>query len=136
MSFKFNPVTGKLDLVINSEVVDNKITKVAAETISALKVVRSINTTDIALADPATYPSSKAIAISIQSGSVGDELEIVVGGEILDPSFSFLLNEPIFLGPNGTILQNPPVSGQVLNIGHGLGPGGIFLDIKEQIELC
>lgn len=139
MSYKFNPLTGQLDYFEESETTESakrlSDTRVCSEPISALRLVRALNDSDISLANKTDYTQSKVLGIALQSGSIGEEIEVLLFGKIEDSFFSFPLNEPLFLDLNGLITSTPPVSGFSTNIGHSLGLGAIFIDIKEQIEL-
>lgn len=109
------------------------IDKIADEDISALKLVVATSLTKIKLADKDLFANSKVLGVAITSGLTGSKIKVITFGEILDGFFNFTLNEPIYLGDNGTIEQSAPVSGQVVTIGHGLGAGGIFVNIDEPI---
>ena len=135
MSFRFNPLTGNLDLVgSGNEVV--QFTKVAGENISALRVVRQSDKDTIVTADSSTYTNSVPLGVSISSGATGVDIEVIQRGQINDFFFNFALNEPLFLGSNGMITVTPPTSGFVTQIGHGLGAGAIYIDLQKPTELC
>lgn len=134
MPFKFNPFTGNFDLV-NPEKFENIYLKQASEDISALKIVRAISDTQIAIADNDTYTKSKAFGVALTASTTGGNVRVQTFGEIKDASFLFPINEPLFLGSNGVITITPPILGFVINIGYSLGNGAIFIDINEQIEL-
>lgn len=141
MSYKFNPFTGNLDYFEESESIVNDSAKflvddrVLAENISALKLVRAINESEIVLAEPTTYNESKVLGVTLQGGVTTDEVEVLLFGKLEDPSFNFPLNEPLFLTTNGTITDVPPVTGFSANIGYSLGLGAIFINVQEQVEL-
>ena len=75
------------------------------------------------------------LGISIQAGLTGQDIAVLLFGKIEDASFNFPLNEPLFLDLNGVITSTPPTTDFSVNIGHSLGLGAIFIDIKEPIEL-
>ena len=132
MGFKFNPTTSKLDLVNDEN--SNQYTKTASHIISALKLISAIDETSVAYAENDSYENSKVLGITLNAAGIGDDVTIQCFGEIKDPSFNFTVNEPLFLGSNGTITSTPS-NPFVVNIGHGMGSGSIFLKINEQIEI-
>ena len=139
MSWKFNPFTGNLDYFEETEIVDSakrlSDTRICDENISALKLVRAVNDTDIVLANKTDYIESKVLGIALQTGVTGNEIEVLLFGKVEDSFFTFPLNQPLFLDLNGAITSTPPTTDFSVNIGHSLGLGAIFIDIKEQIEL-
>lgn len=139
MSYKFNPLTGQLDYFEETEGTDSAKflldTRICAEVISALRLVTAINDTEIVLANKDNYTESKVLGISLQAGNIGNEIEVLLFGKVEDSSFNFPLNEPLFLDLNGVITSTPPTSDFSVNIGHSLGLGAIFIDVKEAIEL-
>lgn len=111
-------------------------TKVATETISAIKIVTLDNPTDISLAtSDGTCPQATAFGVSRTSGSIGDNVEVITSGVLYDSSLSFPVNAPLFLGLNGTITDTAPTTGYLTQIGTSGGPGLINININPPIEL-
>lgn len=135
MPYKFNPFTGNFDLV-NAEGVEESFVKEAGEDISALKLIYQTDINTVEFADSTTYTESVVLGLSLNSAVTGNDVEILTYGQHDDAFFNFSLNEPLFLGSNGNITNVEPATGFVTQIGHGLGAGGIFIDIKRPIELC
>jgi len=71
MAFKFNPISGQLDLINKQEVADaNKLVldrDLVADT-SALKIVYLNGSNQFVVADPSTYNSSLAVGVTLQAG--------------------------------------------------------------------
>lgn len=111
-------------------------TKIADETVSALKVVTATSQTNLKLADKSSFTDAQSLGVSISSGNMGEKIKFVSFGQIDDSSFNFPLKEPLFLGDNGLITATPPTTGFVTTVGYSLGLGSIFVDIEEPIELC
>jgi hypothetical protein len=134
MTFKFNPLTGQLDLVNSSIptllVEEIIIKKIAGDTISPFKCVYLDTNSSCKLSDNSTEALGTVIGITSQSGNIGDEISIVTEGIINDPFFNFNLNEPIFLGSNGSIINYQPTSGVLTQVGYGLGIGSIRVKIE------
>lgn len=140
MSYKFNPFTGTLDYFDTdggSSTPSPNITetKTASETISALKLVTAIDATQVEVAEKDNYPNSKVLGLALTAANIGEQVEVLLFGKHTDASFTFTLNEPLFLTSAGVISSIAPTTEFSVNIGHSLGAGAIFIDIQEQIEL-
>lgn len=140
MSYKFNPLTGQLDYFEEQQqtTVDSaerlKDTKVCAEVISALKMVRAVSDTDILKGNYTTYESAKCLGIALQSGSVGTSIDVLLFGKVEDPFFNFPVNAPLFLGLDGSITTVSNATDDFsVTIGYSLGAGAIFIKIEEPI---
>lgn len=137
MGFKFNPITGQLDLVNPStttavaEFID--VTFNAAENISALKVVYADTATTVRVASSGS--SNKPIGVATAAASIGNPVTIRTFGELSDASFLFAFDTPLFLNNVGSLSSTAVTSGYHTEIGHGLGTGKIFINIKNQITL-
>ena len=134
MSYKFNPLTGKMDLVGDVQNNADTIKKIASENISALKLVY-VDSLNCYLADNQDNAKTSIIGVALNTASIGDEVEIQTEKEIKDPFFNFSLGEKLFLGVNGEITNVPPMTGTHVCIGHGLGSGAIFINIESEIVL-
>lgn len=132
MGLKFNPLGDPFDLVNNKpKAID--LNFIAGEVISALKVVYASNSTTVMIASTAN--SNKPIGIALNAAGLGDLVKVRTFGELLDGSFSFASDTPLFFNLVGTITSTNPSSGYHTEIGHGLGTGKIFVNIKNQITL-
>lgn len=138
MSYKFNPITGTLDYFeVSDASSSDKVltTKICDETISALKLVVAVNSSNVLLGDSTAYTSSKCLGLALTSGNIGEVIDVLLFGKHEDVSFTFTLNEPLFLSSNGSVTQTPPTVNFTTTIGHSLGNGAIFIDIREPIQL-
>jgi len=114
------------------------ISRVYDETISALKAVRAVSSTNVEKGEPTSFSMATVLGISLQAGSAGFEGEILILGIIEDGSFTFPLNDLLYLGIDGAITNVAPAlpsSTHSTTIGQSLGNGAIFIDIKDPIEL-
>lgn len=136
MSFRFNPTTGKLDLVgvggpgpsTNPAI----ITSIAGENLSALRLVYQ-NQDEMFLAS--NDQDHRPIGLTITAAVQGAPVDVQLFGEITDASFTFAANQTLFLGLAGAITSTPPSAGFSVEVGYGQGTGEIFLSIKNQIVL-
>ncbi len=144
MGVVFNPFTGTLDFVggrTNGTTPSDSAAKlideyIAAETISALQAVKLVDENSCELADSElTFDEGKVVGLALNAGTVGTTIRVQTFGIVEDASFTFPLNEPLFLKTNGTISNIPNTSGFNVQIGHSLGNGAIFVQIREPIEL-
>lgn len=142
MSFRFNPLTGKLDLVdagANNnrphQFVDTEV--IAGQTISALRAVVSLPDGRAVYADNNTsYEMARTYGISIQAANVNEAFLVITQGELEDVSFaSFTVNEDVFLGANGTLTQVPTSVGFHVVMGSYIGNNRIKVEIENPIIL-
>lgn len=110
---------------------------IAGEVISALKIVRSINATTVVLADSTiNFEEARTLGMSTTAGGIGATIDVVFFGAIEDPSFTYPVNDPLFLTQNGNISNvQDPLSVYNSTIGYSLGAGAIFINLQEPIEL-
>lgn len=147
MGFKWNPLTGELNLVSEStgssggvadEALSAKVLKVsliANETVSALKLIYQSSSDYGGLADHRDVSKKDAIGISLTSATVGNQFDVLLFGRVDDLFFNYPVNEQLFLGENGNITSIAPNVGHSVLIGKGLGSGAIFISIERPIEL-
>lgn len=133
MAFKFNPLTGQLDLVDSTAPSDN-LKKIASENISALKLVY-VDLVNCYLGDNLDDAKTSVVGVAINSATTGNEVEVKTNGELQDSFFAFPFGDKLFLGVNGDITNTPPVNGTQVCIGHSLGIGAIFINIESEIIL-
>lgn len=138
MGFKWNPLTGQLDYFEDSgssqDVLSAKtliLEKEASEPISALKAVYLDTPTSCKLAHNSDEIQGTVAGIALNSGGVGALIRILVFGVLEDPFFSFSLNDRLFLGLNGELINSQPASGVLTGIGYGLGNGAIQISIDK-----
>ena len=108
------------------------IEKIAAETISALNLVRFQDADNVVLAtNNQTYADAKVTGIALNAASAGGTVRVLIFGIIEDPFFTFPPNTLLFLGVNGTITATPPSSGFSAIIGEAPAVGVVTLSIRE-----
>lgn len=108
----------------------------ATETISAIKAVTAVNASDVKNAtNDNTCEDATVLGISLNAATAGNLVNVRLEGQIEDASLTFAINEALYLGMNGMITNVAPTTGFRTKIGHGLGPGAIYVRIEEPIEL-
>ncbi len=111
-------------------------TKVATETMSAIRLVKLDNPTDVSLAtSDSTCPDATVLGVSRTAANATENVEIVTSGKLYDSSFNFPVNSPLFLGINGIITDVAPTTGFLTQIGTSGGPGLINININDPVEL-
>jgi hypothetical protein len=115
------------------------IEAIAGDNISALKIVRAVNATDVIESDASsTFANAKCLGITLTGASVGNLIRIQFFGAVGDASFNFPVNAPLYLTTDGNITDVAP-DGVTYNfnttIGYSLGAGAIFIDLQEPIAL-
>lgn len=145
MSFKFNPTTGKLDLVGDEsgggnpnrphQFVDSEV--IAGQTLSALRAVVSLPDGRVIYADSnIDYERARAFGITLQAANENEALLVVTQGELTDLSFASLtVNQDVYLGPNGTLTQSASVNGFHVVLGSYIGNNKIKVEIENPIIL-
>lgn len=140
MGWLFNPFTGELNPTSTQQssgpaesAVKLKASYVASQEISALKVIRLINETSCALCDVNSYEEARATGVALNAAIAGGLVEVQTFGILEDASFTFPLYAPLFINPFGVITDQ---SNQTFltQIGHSLGNGAIFINVKEPIQ--
>lgn len=132
MGIKFNPLGDPFDLV-NAKPKAIDLNFIAGEVISAMKVVYALNPTTVMIASTAS--SFKPIGIALNAAGIGDLIKVRTFGELSDGTFSFASDTPLFFNLVGTVTSTNPTTGYHTEIGHALGTGKIFINIKNQITL-
>ncbi|MDP2786260.1 MAG: hypothetical protein Q8O38_16955 [Sulfurimicrobium sp.] len=79
--------------------------------------------------------AGKVLGMTTGAANPGELATIQTGGEMTEPSWSWLLNQPIYLGANGLLTQTPPVTGISLIVGFPITATKVFISIKQLIFL-
>ena len=82
-----------------------------------------------------TIDEATIIGVSITAATDGNKVKYKIIGNYTDSSFAFPLNDPLYLGVNGSITNVPPTTGFRTQIGYSKGLGEIFISIQEPIIL-
>ncbi len=77
--------------------------------------------------------ANSVIGISTNSAATGTVVNYKTFGRIVEPTWNWTVNSPLFVGTDGQILQSPLVSGYILKLGVALSPVEILLNIGKPI---
>jgi hypothetical protein len=107
-----------------------------AEPISAHRVVRlnQAGQLEYASCDNLSHKNS-ILGISVTAGNVSEITNVARVDTLIEPTWSWVPNEPLYLGINGFITQTPPTSLFLLSVGVALSPTKIFINIGIPIIL-
>lgn len=112
-----------------------KITLIASENISALKMIYMTGPTSGGLGDTTDLNKFDAIGIALTAAVTGNTFEALLFGRVEDGFFNYPVNTSLYLDINGNITDIAPITGYSVLIGKGLGTGAIFIDIERPIIL-
>lgn len=113
----------------------NYILKIAAVAIGGHRIVCDENgLANYADKDTITH---KYKILGITTGAIEQNAEgtIQITGEMIESSWTWIPGQYIFLGNNGLLTQQVPVTGFLLIIGFAETSTKIFIDIKQPINL-
>ena len=104
--------------------------------ISGHRIVRSNQLGRALYADSSTLADANAvIGLTLNAALAGDPVNIQVAGEVQEPSWSWTVGLPVFLGANGLPTQVATVTGFQLIVGVATASDRLVLGIKQPIIL-
>lgn len=143
MAFRYNAITGNLDVIAeqsSAEAARLVISRIASVSISAMQLVKSDSATHVSIAtSQSTFEDSEVLGLALVGASVGDPVDILIFGAVQDGSFSFTLNDPVFLGGSGQVTQTVPASPtdtHSVRVGKAIASDELFLNIAQPIVLA
>lgn len=78
---------------------------------------------------------NKVLGITTSAVNADEIASIVRGGEVTEPSWSWTVTLPVFLGTNGLLTQTQPSTGFSLIVGFPVATTKLFVSIREPIAL-
>lgn len=111
------------------------IQRICTEAITSKRLVSADSGTHVSHAQSNDASKSRVLGLALESGNIGDEVSILLFGNDTDVSYSFSLNDPLYLNLNGEFSSTPPSSGWLVNVASSNGTGSIFINIDEPIEM-
>lgn len=114
----------------------SSITLVAGIPISGHKVVITGLNNKIEYADNTIISTSYLVlGISQNAAIIGDPVSVKYTGEIIEPSWNWIPNLPIYCGTNGNLTQMIPTVGFILLMGIATTSNSMIVSIKQPIIL-
>ena len=83
--------------------------------------------------DPAH--ADMALGLTIEAAGAGDEIQILVGGETIEPSWAWDVTRPIYLGATGLLTQTPPTTGFLQQVAIPLAADRIYWQPQPAVIL-
>jgi hypothetical protein len=106
----------------------------AGQVLGGHRVVR-ISNGKAFYADNTTASANAVFGITLGAANLDEPVEIRYAGIIVEPSWNWTPELPIFLGAAGAITQIPPVVGALVELGVALTPTSVNVRIQEPVFL-
>ncbi|MNN66506.1 hypothetical protein D3C81_1820880 [compost metagenome] len=112
------------------------VTFLAQGAVGGHRVTRAAFAGHARYADSSTVADATAVlGISLNAADDGAPVNVASSGEIIEPSWAWIEDAPIFVGGMGLLTQNPPTSGFQLVVGVATSPTSMLVGIKQPIIL-
>lgn len=110
-------------------------TLVAAQTISALKVVRQSGSSAYVVTSQSTQAELETIAgVALTGGGVGSQITVERNNFVEDGNWAFSPGS-VYLGSNGELTQTEPTSGFLVIMGNAVSSTKVRLGIQHPLGL-
>lgn len=114
----------------------NYVNLLSGQALSGHKVVSSNNLGYAVYADSTVADTgNKVLGITTGAVSNGSIAQIQIVGVLEEPTWSWNLIDPIFIGTNGQLTQTPPETGYLYIVAFPMTPTKIFIDKQPPIML-
>ena len=77
----------------------------------------------------------KVLGMTTGAVILGAEVTVQTGGEMVEPTWAWTLDAPIFLGTNGLLTQTEPTTGFSLVVAFPVTATKIFIKLREPLAL-
>lgn len=112
------------------------VTKVAGETLGGHRMVVLDGAGDAYYADSTDLTHvDRVLGMTSGAASLGGSVGIQILGEIIEVSWSWTLNQPIFLSTSGQLTQTAPTTGFSLVVGFPITSTSMVLSIQRAVIL-
>lgn len=108
--------------------------RIAGSAISGHRMVASDGTTGVQYAG-SNFLDRIPIGLTLNAAGVGDPLVIKMYGEVTEPSWSWDVALPVYMGEDGVLTQTPPDVGLLVIVGTPTATDKLFVSIEEIIFL-
>lgn len=113
------------------------VAKVAAQTLSGHRIVRTVDATQVDYCDADTLAHRDTL-LGMTTGAAisGAAVNVQAAGEIDEPSWTWTPGQPVFCGPNGTLTQTYSAAWEFARIvGWAQSATRIWFSLREPITL-
>ncbi len=108
----------------------SSITVVAGETLSGHRGVRFDATGQAFYAHP---DDGTCAGVTLSAALVGNTVQVQLGGQIIEPSWAWDPDEPIYLAASGILTQDPVDADSLVEMGVALSATSMMLRIQQTI---
>lgn len=110
--------------------------RIAAQPLSGHRVVRTLPNGTVSYADRSVPGHADSVlGLTIGAAAAGARVDVMSSGFITESSWTWIPNQPLWLGSTGYLTQARPVSGSMLAVGFAETATTIFIRIGQPIEL-
>lgn len=113
----------------------NSVAKAAARNLSGHRLVAVSAAETVDYADQADDSALRLLGMTTGAAEAGAAAEVLLGGEISEPSWNWAMNAPVYLGSAGLLTQTAPLSGYLVQVGLPMSPTTMLLGIRSPISL-
>ena len=75
------------------------------------------------------------LGITVSAADADMPVDVQYGGELVEPSWNWVVNSPVYLGNSGVLTQTLPTTGLIRQIGIPSSPTSLFIEIQPIIKL-
>lgn len=115
------------------------VTRIASQNLSGHRVIKINAQGLLQYASSALLPDAlRVFGITTAAASIGAPCPVVQRGEVVEPSWNWNVNLPIYLGSDGVLTQTPPSALSAafsLIVGHPISASSMFVNIGNPIVL-
>ena len=115
---------------------DSTYTAIAAGAVSAHRAVLLNALGQVIYADNQTAAHASAVlGISTNAALAGGNVVVQTVGELIEPSWNWTLNQPVFIGATGVLTQTPPAAPAVFSriVGFPTATTKLFVSLRDPI---
>lgn len=113
----------------------NQLNMIAGEDISGHRVV-VISDSGILKADINNINHTNlTLAVTTQAGTIGNNIKVLITGQLTEPSWNWSYDNPIWVGPDGVLTQIPPITGWLCQVATVINPTSILISPKQPLIL-
>jgi hypothetical protein len=129
--YKVNPDYTVSELAAGSSTQEGVVSITAGQALSGQRAVLASGV----YADNSSIATALAIGITTGAVSNGASATVKVSGSIIEPTWSWTLGLPVYLGTGGLLTQTVPTTGVVLEIGKPVTSTQLFINIQQPVIL-
>ena len=112
-------------------------TYTAGEALGGHRVVKADAAGQAVYATNTDLPSQHLLGVTTGAASMGAAVSVQRFGDMIEPSWSWTPNLPIFLGTNGLLTQAYPAGASlVIIVGFAITPTSVMLAVREPIAIA